>query len=143
MALGVAILRADAAFADMGRRAAARLIAPQVAAGRRVWFMGHWGFQWYAQEAGAIPLTLTAPYPQPGDMVAVSRYCTAGVDMSRLLSSLQFVFVEGMRDDSPGGRTMREGAGFYSNVFGFLPWTWGTGTLEEITLVEVVASRVH
>ena len=50
--LGIAILRADAAFAGLGRRAVAELIAPNVAAGHRVWFATNWGFQWYATRAG-------------------------------------------------------------------------------------------
>ncbi len=71
-ALGFAILRADAAFADVGRRAAAELIAPRIAAGERVWFLGRWGFQWYAERAGARPVTLTAPFPARGDEVVVA-----------------------------------------------------------------------
>jgi len=47
--LGVAIIRTDAAFADLGRRATQDFIVPNVAAGRTVWFAGHWGFQWYAE----------------------------------------------------------------------------------------------
>ena len=41
--LGVAVLRADATFTNLWRRAAAELIAPNIAAGKRVWFVGHWG----------------------------------------------------------------------------------------------------
>ena len=64
--LGVALLRADAALAGAGRRAGPTLIAPRVAAGERVWFVGHWGFQWYAERAGARIVTTTPPYPAPG-----------------------------------------------------------------------------
>ena len=44
----VMVLHADANFAEMGREAAARLVAPHVAAGQRVWLVSQWGFQWYA-----------------------------------------------------------------------------------------------
>src|SRR5437763_1709828 len=47
------LLRADADFAEYGRRASAELIAPHVAAGEKVWYGGQWGFYWYAQQAGA------------------------------------------------------------------------------------------
>jgi len=49
-AYSVLLLRADADFADYGRRAAAELIAPRVAAGEKVWYGGQWGFYWYARE---------------------------------------------------------------------------------------------
>jgi hypothetical protein len=34
--------------------------------------------------------------------------------------------------------TMKEGAGFYSNWYGYLPWTWRNGLIERI-----VVWRVH
>ncbi|MEX2204985.1 MAG: hypothetical protein WEF50_02020 [Myxococcota bacterium] len=55
--LGLLLIRADAAFAELGRRAAAELIEPNVRAGWTVWFDGHWGCQWYAERAGARSLT--------------------------------------------------------------------------------------
>src|SRR5207302_305910 len=46
MVWGSMVLYADAQFAGMAREAAARLIAPHVAAGQRVWFASQWGFYW-------------------------------------------------------------------------------------------------
>jgi len=34
------------------RVAAETLIAPAVKSGQRVWYVGHWGFQWYAEKQG-------------------------------------------------------------------------------------------
>jgi len=50
----VLIIRADAAFADLGRRAADELIATRTARGQTVWFAGHWGFRRGALSADAI-----------------------------------------------------------------------------------------
>jgi hypothetical protein len=129
VALGVLVLRADAALGGLGRRAAAELIAPHVADGRRVWFLGHWGFQWYAQRAGARPVTITPPYPEPGDLLVTP---SSGEAQFRLLRMLQArhprtAHLARVEDARPGGRVMSPaaGAGFYSNSFGFLPWAWG------------------
>ncbi len=137
VALGIAILQADATFAGLGRRAAAELIAPHVAAGQRVWFAGHWGFQWYAERAGARPVTLTPPYPEKGDLFVWSLNSSAGREIDELLMLYQHrSFLARIEDHEPGGRLLdpRCGAGFFSNPWGYLPWAWGDGVLDDFEL---------
>jgi hypothetical protein len=128
---GSMILYADARFAGMARDAVARLIAPRVAAGDRVWFASQWGFYWYALKAGAKPLgnyqTLT-----PGDYLArgdLEGYNT----LARLPRA---VLVDTYKLTGPGGRTMSfvHNAGLYSNSIGELPWAWGTGEFNHYEL---------
>jgi 4-amino-4-deoxy-L-arabinose transferase-like glycosyltransferase len=138
LTLGIAILRADAAFAGVGRRAAAELIAPEVNAGRRVWFAGHWGFQWYAEKAGGRILTVTPPYPARGDLVAVSMQCFPGfkiIDMARERFRRARP-IRRIEDATPGGRLMyaEAGVGFYSNLWGYLPWVWSSEPIEAVEL---------
>jgi hypothetical protein len=104
------------------------MIAPNVAAGHNVWFAGHWGFQWYAEKAGARCLTITPPRPLSGDL-AVSSLNTFGYAVTlfpqrKLLATLD--------DTTPGGRIMSKklGSGFYSNYWGYLPWAWGSESLD-------------
>jgi hypothetical protein len=138
VALGVAILRADAAFAGLGRRAAAELIAPQVAAGHRVWFAGHWGFQWYAEKAGGRILTLTPPFPLPGDLLVISTRSEPGGAILDMLANRypRATHLGRIEDASPGGRLMsaEAGAGFFSNAWGYLPWGWGKEPLDTFDL---------
>lgn len=137
VALGVAIIRADAAFAGIGRRAAAELIAPRVAAGQRVWFAGHWGFQWYAERAGARCVTLAPPYPASGDLVVTSLNSLPGVPILDFIAQYpRLTHLGSVEDHSPGGRIMDPavGAGFYSNAWGYLPWGWGSDALDEFHL---------
>jgi hypothetical protein len=142
LALGVAILRADAAFADLGRRAAAELIGPQVESGHRVWFVGHWGFQWYAERAGARAVTVTPPYPEPGDLLVASRNTDKGMKVvPMLVQDFRLTPLARLEDRTPGGRSMTEGAGFFSNNSGYLPWTWGTEVIDSFALVRVDARR--
>jgi hypothetical protein len=130
--LGVAILRADSVFAGLGRRAATELVAPRIAEGERVWFNGHWGFQWYAEKAGARSLTQTRPHPEWKDLV-VSTAHAEGELMGALPKRRLVATVD---DGRPGGRIMsrEHGAGFFSNGWGYLPWSWGSEPVDRYEL---------
>lgn len=125
--LGFLILSADARMAGTGREAAARLIRPRVEAGERVWFAGHWGFHWYADAAGAMPLTVDGPFPVRGDVIVSSS-----VDKPvGLLPRVPKDLIETWGSSEPTGQVMSRHAGFYSDLWGLLPWWWerplGTG----------------
>ena len=47
--------------------------------------------------------------------------------------------VSRMEETTPGGRVMTEGAGFFSNPFGLSSLDMGNGTLDAITLWQVVS----
>jgi len=124
--VGMLILQADA---GMGRRsvaAANSLIRPAVARGERVWFIGHWGWHWYAELAGARPIS-NLNRPAAGDLVVASS-----ADGSFLLSTdVQHSVLTVLSDSTPGGRIMSasDGAGFYSEAWGPWPWVWGRAPL--------------
>jgi 4-amino-4-deoxy-L-arabinose transferase-like glycosyltransferase len=122
-ALGVAILRADASMSRMGRDAAIALIQPRVAAGERVWFSGHWGFHWYAEAAGAQPMSLDPPYPGPGDIVVSSTVDRPDGRAPRVPG----ILLQTWGTQPAGGQVMSRpaGAGFYSDTWGLWPWSWG------------------
>ena len=133
--LSVLIIHADAEFTDVGRRVARDLIAPRVRAGERLWYGGAWGSQWYAMQAGAVMLARTKPFPAAGDFVITSQ-SSPGAPLSSpgiadSLDTRRFV--------SRFGRVMSrdDGAGFYSNWYGYLPWTWHNGEIERVTLWRV------
>jgi 4-amino-4-deoxy-L-arabinose transferase-like glycosyltransferase len=138
--LGVAILRADAAFAEVGRGAARALIAPHVAAGRRVWYVGHWGFQWYAELNGAKRWSAAPPHPVEGDLIAYADNLATPLDRRELEVLTHLARFE---DRSPGGRVMSRsaGAGFYSNSWGYLPWSWGNEPVDAVDLWLAEISR--
>jgi hypothetical protein len=118
--LGLLILSADARMAGLGRDAAAELIAPRVRDGQRVWFAGHWGFHWYAERAGALPLSLDPPFPSQGDIVVAST-----VDRpAGLMAVLPKMLIANWGSTEPAGRVMSAHAGFYSDLWGLLPWAW-------------------
>ena len=61
----------DARAEMLGARRAAERIA--VAGGGRVWYAGHWGFQYYAEQAGMTPLVPDASILRPGDWLVSAR----------------------------------------------------------------------
>src|SRR6266478_3084305 len=122
---GSVVLHADAQFAEMGRQAAARLIAPRVATGHRVWISSQWGLYWYAQKAGAQVLR-SDDVPAPGDYLVRGEMEGYPDTLKRLPPAIQ---IETFTVSGPGGRTMsaKDGAGLYTNSCGDLMWAWGTG----------------
>jgi hypothetical protein len=118
------LLKADADFAEYGRRASAELIAPHVAAGETVWYGGQWGFYWYAREAGARISKPGEPGPNPGDLLAVGLAEGGNVTRDRFPNR---ILIASRRYDSPHGRTMGSGACLYSNGCGDALWVWNPG----------------
>jgi len=123
--LGTMVLSADYQFAEMGRQATTRLIAPRVAAGHRVWVSSQWGLYWYAQKAGAQVLR-SDDVPAPGDYLVRGGMEGYPGTLKRLPPAVQ---IETLTLGGPGGRTMslKYGAGLYDNGYGDLMWAWGTG----------------
>jgi hypothetical protein len=122
---GSMVLHADAQFAEMGREGTARLIAPRVAAGQRVWVSSQWGLYWYAQKAGAQVLR-NDDVPASGDYLVRGNMEGYSGTLKRLPPAVE---VERYTVGGPGGRTMsiKDDAGLYSNRYGDLMWAWGTG----------------
>lgn len=122
---GMLILMGIRDLADTQRRAVADLIVPHTNAFERVWFAGHWGFQWYAEAAGARPFTMEPPYPTPGDILVHSAI---DVPLSPKAKALPKVLRQ-VSYPNRFGRVMdaNGGAGFFSSGYGYLPWVPGSG----------------
>ena len=125
-ALSVAIAHADAAFAR-NSRAAARVLHAQL--GDRpgtLWFQGHWGFQYYMEQAGARPLDKRAFAMAPGDHLISP---TGNTNVSAT-SSPPFAPAGKVTIAAAGWISTMQidlGAGFYSDGFGPLPFYLGPG----------------
>jgi len=125
------LLRADADFAEYGRRAAADLIAPRVAAGEKVWYGGQWGFYWYAQQAGARVSRPGEPGPNPGELLAVGLMEDGNVARSRFPGRK---LIDSRHYDAPHGRTTGYGGGLFSNFLGDSLWVWKPETTNDYEL---------
>jgi hypothetical protein len=126
LVLGLLILLGTRDLAEAQRRAVSELIVPHTKTFERVWFSGHWGFQWYAEAAGARPVTLSPPSPVPGDIIVVSE-----IDLPRFPGTWSSrKVIQRISYPNSYGRVMDlwAGAGFFSSVFGYLPWVPGSGS---------------
>jgi len=101
---------------------AARTIADKYSGGPgRLWFQGHWGFQYYMEEQGGKAIEWDNFVIKPGDAVAFP-FNNTGL---RLLPDDEFAVVEDFRyEPSPFVSTMTlgPGAGFYASEWGPLPF---------------------
>jgi 4-amino-4-deoxy-L-arabinose transferase-like glycosyltransferase len=123
--MGIALLvaAADYDFAAAGRSFAQTTVRRLLKEGSRIYFAGHWGFQYYMEQEGALALNHKKALVRPGDLVVYPTFHTtqtaAPVGWSRIELDTEDRFA-----DTYGVQTMNtnSGAGFYSTVFGNVPY---------------------
>ena len=122
LALSLCVAWADISLANSARTAAEK-IAPEKRSGR-VWFSGHWGFQYYMEARGAKPIDVKHQDFKLGDTVVTPLNATnvflprprvASTDQSFELPVCRWL------------TTMRaeRGAGFHADLWGPLPFVFG------------------
>jgi hypothetical protein len=121
LVIGTAASVGDWQVASSGQRAASELVAPSVRAGKKVWFQGHWGFQYYAQEAGATPMEIGRTEVKPGEIVVIPMLNTnvAGV------AERDYEVVEHRTYPVTSPLTTLgplSSAGYYASILGVLPF---------------------
>jgi hypothetical protein len=134
-AIGLALLvaAADARLAWTAREAARQVLEQQ--RGRRVWFAGHWGFQYYMEQGGA--LAADPSRFRAGDVVVLPSNNVTPIRLTsgshRPLGVIELL-------PFPGLATMciPLGAGFYSDFVGPLPFTFGPVPPETYQMAELL-----
>lgn len=123
-ALSLIVVGADCNFAHAVREVAANVASTYQRPSQTLWFQGHWGFQYYMQEHGASPIDFKNSDLKLGDIVAVPSDNTnlrpfdpATVDL------LGTVTVD--RAGALDTMDSLTGAGFYSSLWGPLPFAFG------------------
>jgi len=90
----------------------------------RVWFRGHWGFQYYMERAGYRILHDAGPSPSAGDRVIIPVFC--GEMRLPLAEGLRARLTEETHEFpqrcSVATMNSEKKAGFYSHRWGFLPY---------------------
>ena len=148
VALAVIVCMADASLARTQRDAAMQIadVLDQERGGPddthgKVYFAGHWGFQHYMQQRGGAPLDKRRTSLAAGDVVILPENNTALIGLppgaAREAATLRV-------DPMPIVSTMRvqTGAGFYSDVWGPLPFALGAVPAERyrVMVMEVPLS---
>jgi tetratricopeptide (TPR) repeat protein len=123
LAISIALAFADLSFVNSARTAAHEICEKYSAAGRQLWFQGHWGFQYYMQELGARPVDFERSTLQAGDVLAVpvngSNTTFPAAEAVETAHSREYEVSEWLN-------TMQLGiSGFYTADCGPLPFAFG------------------
>jgi hypothetical protein len=123
LAIALMAARADFQLANSARTAAARLQREAGATSHALWFEGHWGFQYYAEQQGARPVDFSHPDFSPNDAVVLPLENSGVTGVSQ--TNFEFWFEHDF-NSSKWLTTMNgpSGAGFYSDIWGPLPFVF-------------------
>ena len=122
--LSLLVAQADFQQAGAARNAAQQICTQAAPAPGRVWFEGHWGFQYYMQAAGAWPLDSGRLEQLPGDFVVIPGQNSNTGLLPDKIATLEHIVVAA---NFPWLATLstQTGAGFYSDRWGPLPFAFG------------------
>jgi hypothetical protein len=136
LVLALGVTYADARLAGSAREAAER-IADRYGGGEgRLWFFGHWGFQYYLEGRGGRAIDVQRSRLLPGDVVAIPSNNSNVFSLPRKRAEqLETIEVAVPRWLTPMNVVL--GAGFYSSVFGPLPWAFGAVPAERYEIFAV------
>ncbi len=110
----------------------------------KVWFVGHWGWKHYAEQAGFEQLHRNGPAPAPGDLLIRPRRVHVGPVFQGHLGLTDRLTL--IREDTCGSRfpvrTMNfEGAAFYAVIRANAPFAFQRPPLETFRVYRVEAAE--
>lgn len=132
-ALAVWVAVADYLFAQATQTAAHAICSNYRHDGHRLWFQGHWGFQYYMEQGGATALDIQHLQLAEGDCIAMPDRNTNVKPLKGAVAELATITVP---DGGGGMSTMYipAGSGFYASVFGPLPFAFGSEPEQQVWL---------
>jgi 4-amino-4-deoxy-L-arabinose transferase-like glycosyltransferase len=133
VAIGVGV--ADCHLANSARAAALRIATAYPPQQKTLWFMGHWGFQYYMQLAGAKPVDMRLMHLNEGDLLAVpsdnSNVRPPPADFAKEIASF-----ETRPNQWLATMKLSSGAGFYVAEAGPVPFVFGRIEPERYSIFE-------
>jgi len=132
--VAVLVLRADVRLAESEHDAAMMVHDFAIAAGSpRVWFQGHWGFQYYMQQWGAQEVDMNSSHCAKGDLLVlawdntnISDIPTRAVRRLARVKPLPTYWIASLH--------LQMMAGFHSDLYGPLPYAIGNGRAERFDI---------
>ncbi len=115
---------ADFSLANCQKVAARSIVSSLQGKTHKLWFQGHWGFQYYMQSFGASPVDFYSPQFKTGDMMVIPLNNTSlrepRPDWFERVSEFECM-------PCRGATTIQRPlwAGFYSDGWGWLPFAFG------------------
>lgn len=139
LAVSLWLAFADQTMARSARQAAEMIHRRTESTRARVFFSGHWGFQYYMEELGAQPIDVVKQELAPGDIFVRPQNNSNNVSIPpEGMASIEPLEMDVNRWIYP--LSFQMGAGFYSSVFGPLPFSFGRVPPEQYTIGVVKAN---
>jgi len=137
-ALALLVTRADYLYATAVEQVVEETRVKFAEPGRTIWFFGHWGFQYYMEAIGAMPVD-SGTVLKPGDLIALPDHNPTTMPVK---PEKAVVRGEGVAPGSRWLATMNDaaGAGFYGSFWGPLPFAFGRVPPERVVIGMVVPS---
>ncbi|HTR27521.1 MAG TPA: glycosyltransferase family 39 protein [Terriglobales bacterium] len=123
--LSIWVAGADARLANLAREAAHSIQWRTRNETVTLWYEGHWGFQYYMEKLGALPVDASDYRIRPGDLVVVPENSGNFAGLPRDLPFEQEAILEFANPSWAATISWQLGAGFYSSYWGPLPFTFG------------------
>jgi len=138
--LGLGLAHADYEFAGIYRQFAGDFERRYLSVSDPFLFRGEWGFRYYLAKIGGLPMADDS-VGWAGELVVKSSLTSSQPFYTELDRSLELVERKTYRPASPLRLLdSRAKAGFWSNVWGVLPFWFSTQPLDEITVYRVRSS---
>ena len=137
--LSFAITASDVAWANSAREAANLIYQKTRGERGTVYFLGHWGFQYYMQTLGFIPADEIYTRFRVGDMVIVPVNNTQLIVLPRQLDFVEQENLKLLPGNLVTTMSWDLGAGFYSSYWGPLPFAFGKVPPEEYQIGRAVS----
>jgi 4-amino-4-deoxy-L-arabinose transferase-like glycosyltransferase len=124
LAISLWLASSDTALAYSTREAARQVMQRHTAAQGRIFFTGHWGFQYYMQELGAKPVDLLKADIKGGDTIVSPENNTNKIPfLPQFIASTESVEINANYGIASMNAKMN--AAYYASVFGSLPFAFG------------------
>lgn len=115
---------ADYKLAETARTAASDIYESFGNENRTVWFQGHWGFQYYMEAVGGRAFDFEDPEASRADIIIIplNNCVIKALPEEMVYPRRRFQFYACRKIATMNGEI---GAGFYSNIWGMLPFVFG------------------
>jgi dolichyl-phosphate-mannose-protein mannosyltransferase len=132
--IGHQVAVADYKSANTMRTAALKIMDDYKGKAGTVWFLGHWGFQYYMESLGGQAVDVRHPSFKKDDIVAEPSNYThpALLSQEAKISEIRLPTGSHVTTMNP-----LKGAGFYADILGPLPYAIGTESIETYSIYRV------
>jgi hypothetical protein len=140
--MGFAVHVADCDYADTYRDFVSYVKEHEHYGQEKIWYVGHWGFKFYADATGFQQVHYNGDFPEPGDLLLWPKDVHVGqvfMEDQAFLRSLELIESREIQDWLPIRTMNRNGAKFYATIWMDTPYRLGqTDPLETLRIYRVM-----